>query len=422
MNLREMRTGLACIRHAVRSKEGWGKRHLTIGDSLVTIGAFSKGRSSSPSVLHLCRRMCALVVAFGLRLVWRWIPTDRNLSDGPSRGYPIGVAPKERKPDLKRMPKKEVEKMIEEINKPEGGARIEPILRQVKVKVLRFLHLCSGHRREGDLEDWMTALAADRGYMCVTTNVDVGFGEEGDLTQDRVVRRVVAQVDAGVYHGGHGGPPCASWSKVRWLPGGPGPLRDRARPWGLPNITDRDKLKVKAANALLLACLLILQALWRYGSSGTLEHPADPGRPPFPSIWNLEIFHDMVETYSLDVVTFAQCHWGCVAQKMTTIAGKACDLKDFDIPCTHKKHEASLCGVDATGHFRTRVAQAYPSAMCKKLAECHLDYMIKNSTAPKEDCQMNRTLAGKVLDQWREDRQRLPGLHELPASFLAASG
>jgi hypothetical protein len=97
-------------------------------------------------------------------------------------------------------------------------------------------------------------------------------------------------------------------------------------------------------------------------------------------------------------------------------------LASFNIPCNHKRHDATLCGVDASGHFRTRVAQAYPSQMCKKLAECHLEYMIKQSSAPMEDCQMSRQMADKVLDQWMEDRQRLPSLQELPASFLAASG
>eukprot|EP00972_Heterocapsa_arctica_P088260 13015012-Heterocapsa_arctica.AAC.1 len=42
INLLEMRTGLAAVRRAVRDKRAWGKRIMLIGDSLVTIGAFSK--------------------------------------------------------------------------------------------------------------------------------------------------------------------------------------------------------------------------------------------------------------------------------------------------------------------------------------------------------------------------------------------
>ena len=71
INVLEMRTGLASVRRAVRDPASWGRRILCIGDNLVTLRAFSKGRSSSQPVLHLCRRMCALVLAFGIRLYWR---------------------------------------------------------------------------------------------------------------------------------------------------------------------------------------------------------------------------------------------------------------------------------------------------------------------------------------------------------------
>ncbi len=66
-----------------------------IGDSLVCIGAFSKGRSSSPPVLRLCRRLGALLLATGSVVYWRWVQTYRNWSDGVSRGKSISVAVKE---------------------------------------------------------------------------------------------------------------------------------------------------------------------------------------------------------------------------------------------------------------------------------------------------------------------------------------
>ena len=38
--------------------------------------------------------------------------------------------------------------------------------RTVKLKVLHFFHLCSGHVREGDLEYWVCKIAADFGFFC----------------------------------------------------------------------------------------------------------------------------------------------------------------------------------------------------------------------------------------------------------------
>ena len=63
-------------------------------DSQVVQGAFTKGRSPSPALNRLCRRHAALCLAFGLRVVLKYVPSECNWADGPSRGlsYPC-VAP-----------------------------------------------------------------------------------------------------------------------------------------------------------------------------------------------------------------------------------------------------------------------------------------------------------------------------------------
>ncbi len=62
-------------------------------DSLVTLGCFSKGRSSVPVFLHLCRKMAAICLATGARFFWRYVASELNVADGPSRGLPLGAAP-----------------------------------------------------------------------------------------------------------------------------------------------------------------------------------------------------------------------------------------------------------------------------------------------------------------------------------------
>ena len=56
-------------------------------DSMVVIGAFTKGRSPSRALNRLCRRYAALCVAFQIRPVLKYVPSGLNWADGPSRGF-----------------------------------------------------------------------------------------------------------------------------------------------------------------------------------------------------------------------------------------------------------------------------------------------------------------------------------------------
>ena len=62
------------------------------------LGALAKGRSSRLRCNRLCRRQAALTLGLGIRFYWLYVRTDRNVADGPSRGFGLGVAPKEGPP------------------------------------------------------------------------------------------------------------------------------------------------------------------------------------------------------------------------------------------------------------------------------------------------------------------------------------
>jgi len=85
-NLGEGRTVLWAVARCARA--GMRRRVAVVfSDSQVVIGAFDKGRSSSPSLNQLCRRYAALCVAFQLKCVLKYVPSALNWADGPSRGY-----------------------------------------------------------------------------------------------------------------------------------------------------------------------------------------------------------------------------------------------------------------------------------------------------------------------------------------------
>jgi hypothetical protein len=61
------------------------RRLLILSDSQVAVGALTKGRSSSFKLLCRIRPVSALLLASGISLYLRWIPSDSNPADGPSR-------------------------------------------------------------------------------------------------------------------------------------------------------------------------------------------------------------------------------------------------------------------------------------------------------------------------------------------------
>lgn len=74
------------LRHAVRDRRRRRRRKLDFVDNQALLGCVRKGRSSARRLLRVCRRVASLVLFAELRLHLRYVPTDRNVADAPSRG------------------------------------------------------------------------------------------------------------------------------------------------------------------------------------------------------------------------------------------------------------------------------------------------------------------------------------------------
>ena len=96
-NINELRAVVGLLRHLARSRKYWNQRLLLLCDSLVAIGALSKGRSSCAALLRLCRQAAAHMVAFGFLLYGRYVASEVNCADGPSRGGQVGAAEETKK-------------------------------------------------------------------------------------------------------------------------------------------------------------------------------------------------------------------------------------------------------------------------------------------------------------------------------------
>lgn len=71
--------------HLARSSKNHNKRHLVLTDSMTACLALEKGRSSTPSINRICRQVAALQFMTGFEIRTRWIPSELNPGDPPSR-------------------------------------------------------------------------------------------------------------------------------------------------------------------------------------------------------------------------------------------------------------------------------------------------------------------------------------------------
>jgi hypothetical protein len=85
INSLEARALLTAIRWVVSFPAAVNTRVQVFSDSNVVIGSVMKGRSSAPILLRRLRSVAALVLSYGLRLRMRWIPSEYNPADVPSR-------------------------------------------------------------------------------------------------------------------------------------------------------------------------------------------------------------------------------------------------------------------------------------------------------------------------------------------------
>lgn len=82
----EARASLYSVKHALRSVAGFHRRHLVLSDSISAVCALDRGRGKSYRMRRVTQQVCALTLASNTVFSYRWLPSEWNPSDGPSRG------------------------------------------------------------------------------------------------------------------------------------------------------------------------------------------------------------------------------------------------------------------------------------------------------------------------------------------------
>lgn len=93
-NIGELRMVVNAVRHFPRRSPGRRARVMVITDSLVSLGAVCKGRSSVYALNRLLRQLGAICLLHQIKVYARFANSEDNNADGPSRGFSIGQAPK----------------------------------------------------------------------------------------------------------------------------------------------------------------------------------------------------------------------------------------------------------------------------------------------------------------------------------------
>ena len=114
---------------------------------------------------------------------------------------------------------------------------------------------------------------------------EVLHGEQYDLTKPLVRAHIKADAQRGRLMAAMLAPPCTTFSIARDRTS---VIRDRVYPWGRPDVSERDKQKLKIGNACMRAALDLVMFFHKCGIPWILEHPASSKAWFLPEMKRLE--------------------------------------------------------------------------------------------------------------------------------------
>ena len=242
-------------------------------------------------------------------------------------------------------------------------------------RVFVILHLFAGVPRPGDIEAHFRDMAEPHNFEFVFCSVDLLTSPDWDLSQPWLFDLLPSLIEEGLIDIVLGGPPCSTWSALRWLPGGPRPLRYREIClWGRPDLTKVEQAHVALANVLALNTLALMESASTRGGAHLLEHPADPlivqpwNKNPIASLFATEEFLGFQRRTGSIARIFDQCMVGGVARKRTCMSS---DLEGFGPGLTfcdggHTHGRSS--GKDSEGRYVSARLATYPSELWRLIA------------------------------------------------------
>ena len=165
----------------------------------------------------------------------------------------------------------------------------------------------------------------------------------------------------------HWAPPCGTFSRAREIKrrDGPKPLRNLRHITGFPKIREMmDRVRVKAANALVTAMTAWCRALAARGICWTIENPSNSLIWAFPGLKEL-----VAEAH---VVHLHACMFGSQRKKATALASNRSWFRKTNIECSGDHPHASWGKTRSSGKrvWATSLESAYTPELSHAWASC----------------------------------------------------
>lgn len=170
------------------------------------------------------------------------------------------------------------------------------------------IHMFAGERRQGDIQQCLEQMCASEGIKLLMLSVDLAVDPLWDFTNLTTFHQLMLLAEEGCIW--LGGPPCSTVARSRHVPlqGGPRPLRFRWKLWGRDDLRPWEKKAISCGPFFAMA-----EAMRTRGGGYLMEHPADPGRDPYPSICMLPEVQLMEQRTGGRRVHLHQCAFGGIA-------------------------------------------------------------------------------------------------------------
>ena len=207
-----------------------------------------------------------------------------------------------------------------------------------------------------------------------------------DLLESEPFASDLAMARCGGIDGYHAGFRCSSFSRVRFRPGGPPPVRDRSHPQGFPSNSKPQQLEAERGNLMATRSVVMARATHLGGrnvgklSTATLENPADPGVAPFPSAWLLPAVRAFAEEPFVEKAVHNVCCFGPPHWKEQCWLGILPGLSALARKCRCTTPHVPLVGKAATA-----AAAAYPPQLCEEYAAIWLDAVTAPTLGNRSD-------------------------------------
>jgi hypothetical protein len=122
---------------------------------------------------------------------------------------------------------------------------------------------------------------------------------------------LMTHIYAGEFHAAFLTPACSSWSRVRFAPHGPKPVRNHANPRGFPWLLGAPLEECTVANELVDLVIELAYAMHSVKGQYLIEHPEDlgctrEGHMP-ASIWRLAAVRDLAAETQAHTAAIFQC-------------------------------------------------------------------------------------------------------------------